>query len=363
MTASNTIVSTRIRTVVVPFRRPPRSASGALPDASLVLIDVETSEGFTGHSYLFAINPMMLSALANIVDNLSSLILGKPLAPLDLETEMRRSLTLLDTPGLVGLAIAGLDMACWDAHAKSMGLPLANVLGSGRKTVPAYNSCGLWIQDTGALAEEALQLVDEGEFSAIKLRLGRPDASEDIRAIEAVRNVIDDDVALMVDYNQSQTPVSAKTRLLSIDDMGLYWIEEPVRHGNFSACADLTAVCSTPIQIGENIQSNYELKEAIDCVAADYFMPDVQRIGGVSGWMRAAAQCHAAEIPMSSHLFPEISAQLLAATPTGHWLEYVDWAAPILEEPAKVIKGCLQLPDVPGVGISWNEDAVKRYQV
>lgn len=363
MSAHATIVGIEVRSVVVPFRLTPRSASGVLSDASLALIDVHTSVGITGHSYLFAISPMMLSPLANVVKALAGMIEGKALAPLDLEAELRRSLTLLDTPGLVGLAIAGLDMACWDAHAKVMGQPLASVLGSARTTVPAYNSCGLWIQEPAALADEALLLIDEGDFSAIKLRLGRPDPEEDIQAIEIVRARIDDSIALMVDYNQSQTPVSAKNRLASIDDLGLYWIEEPIRHGNFSACADLTALCDTPIQIGENIQSNYELKQAIESIAADYYMPDVQRIGGVTGWLRAAAQCHAAEIPMSSHLFPEFSAQLLAATPTCHWLEYVDWASPILLEPIKVIGGHVRLSSEPGVGINWDEDAIARYQV
>ena len=95
----------------------------------------------------------------------------------------------------------------------------------------------------------------------------------------------------------------------------------------------------------------------------DYVMPDVQRIGGVTGWMRAAALAHAFGMEMSSHLFPEFSAHLLAATPTAHWLEYVDWANPVLKEPLRIEKGCALIPDRPGAGIEWNEDAVGRYLV
>jgi len=66
---------------------------------------------------------------------------------------------------------------------------------------------------------------------------------------------------------------------------------------------------------------------------------------------------------MSSHLFPEISCHLLAATPTRHWLEYMDWAAPILAEPLEVVGGEVRIPEVPGSGIAWNEDAVPGFQV
>jgi len=103
------------------------------------------------------------------------------------------------------------------------------------------------------------------------------------------------------------------------------------------------------------------MAQALAARACDFCMPDAERIGGVTGWMRAAALAQAAGMEMSSHLFPEVSCHLLAVTPTCHWLEYMNWADPILQEPLAVNKGFIAIPEQPGIGMRWNEDAVKRY--
>ena len=165
----------------------------------------------------------------------------------------------------------------------------------------------------------------------------------------------------MSDFNQRLTVNEAILRGRMLDDEGLYWIEEPVRHDDYAGYARICAELQTPIQTGENLLNTFEMAEAIAADSLDYVMPDVQRIGGVTGWLRAAALAHAHGIEMSSHLFPEISCHLLAVTPTCHWLEFMDWAGPVLAEPVVVEDGHVQIPDRPGTGIAWNEDAVKRY--
>jgi len=357
----HTIVSIRARPVVAPFRITPKAATGQLTHAALALIDLETSAGITGRAYLFAFSPAMLPAVIATIDALSAMITGDELAPLTLEQKLRSSLRLIDTPGLVGLALSGLDMAAWDAHAQSVDLPLAQVLGSDCTAVQAYNSCGLWIQEVETLADEAEQLLEAANFSGVKLRLGRADPLADLAAVQAVKQCLASNICLMSDFNQSQSVSSALQRTQQLDDQGLYWIEEPVRHNDNAGSARVAAATRTPIQTGENLLGDFELKCAIEAQAADYYMPDVQRIGGVSGWLRAAALCHANQLPLSSHLFPEYSVHLLAASPTRHWLEYVDWANPILKNPVEVINGMAQVPQTPGAGIEWNEDAVKRY--
>jgi mandelate racemase len=147
------------------------------------------------------------------------------------------------------------------------------------------------------------------------------------------------------------------------DEGGVLWIEEPVRADDFAGTARIAREVTTPIQIGENFMGPEQMAQALAAGACDYVMPDAQRIGGVTGWMRAAALAQAAGLEMSSHLFPEVSAHLLAVTPTAHWLEYVDWADPILQEPLRVRDGFVALPDKAGIGIAWNEDAVRRYQI
>ncbi len=215
--------------------------------------------------------------------------------------------------------------------------------------------------DPALLADEASQLLAEGNHSALKLRIGRPNFKDDLAAVRNVKKRIGDDILLMTDFNQSLTVNEAVYRGRALDDEGLYWIEEPVRHDNYAGCAKIAAEVKTPIQIGENLLNTFEFQKAIDAKAAEYYMPDVQRIGGVTGWLRAAALAHAHNLDMSSHLFPEFSSHLLAVTPTCHFLEYVDWASGILQQPFEVKNGQVIIPDVPGVGITWNEDAVKKY--
>jgi mandelate racemase len=147
------------------------------------------------------------------------------------------------------------------------------------------------------------------------------------------------------------------------DEGGVYWIEEPVRADDFSGSHQVRLKVNTPIQIGENFMGPEQMAQALAAGACDYVMPDAQRIGGVTGWLRAAALAQGAGVEMSSHLFPEASCHLLAATPTCHWLEYVDWADPILKNPVELKGGNVVIPERPGLGMEWNEKAVKRYQL
>jgi len=145
------------------------------------------------------------------------------------------------------------------------------------------------------------------------------------------------------------------------DEGGVLWIEEPVRADDFAGCAKVAREIATPIQIGENFMGPEQMAQAIAAGCCDYVMPDAQRIGGITGWMRAAALAQGAGLEMSSHLFPEASCQLLAVTPTCHWLEYVDWADPVLQEPVRLKDGQAIGPARPGLGMRWNEKAVRRY--
>jgi mandelate racemase len=349
----------RVRPVLAPIRRPPVSASGAIPKAPLVLFDLETDQGVTGRSYVFGFAPWALAPIVGCAQGLFAMVKDDPLAPLDLEAKLRRQLALLDSPGLVGLALAGIDMAAWDALARARGVPLVTLLGGAPRPVPAYNSTGLWIQPVESLADEAEALLAEG-YTAIKLRLGRENFARDLAAVRSVKKRIGE-ATLMCDFNQRLTVNEALSRCRALDGEGLYWIEEPVRHDDYEGYARIAAATATPIQTGENLVNTFEMARAIALRSLDFVMPDVQRIGGVTGWLRAAALAHAHGIEMSSHLFPEFSLHLLGVTPTGHWLELMDWAAPLLEEPLRVKDGFARIPDRPGAGIEWDEAAVARY--
>jgi mandelate racemase len=237
------------------------------------------------------------------------------------------------------------------------------LLGGSVAPVPAYNSNGLWLTDVGALADEAEALVAEGGFKALKLRLGRDRLRDDLNAIDQVRRRIGVDVELMVDFNQGLTLGEALHRCHALDDQNIYWFEEPITYSNLAGYAQLSRELRTPIQLGENFYGPRAVSQAVAAGAGDHFMPDLMRIGGVTGWMRAAAIAAAAGIEMSTHLYPEFAAHLMRITETAHWLEWQDWADPVLQEPFSVKEGKIEIPMRAGAGIDWDEAAVKRYAI
>ncbi|HET6740329.1 MAG TPA: enolase C-terminal domain-like protein [Kribbella sp.] len=362
MTQPLTIRAIESSLVVLPMRRPLGTSVARITEAPLLLLDVHTAEGVTGRSYLFCYLEAAGQAAAALARDLSTALAGGPADPASVRARLASRFKLLGMRGLVAAVVAATDVACWDAASRAAGLPLARLLGARPRPVPAYNSNGLGLIGPDAAAEEALSLIDEG-FGAVKMRLGRPSAQEDLAAVRAVRTALGPDVAVMADFNQALDPAQARERCRMLDDEGLAWIEEPVRHDDYATSAELTRTLRTPIQLGENFAGPREMAEALRHGAADLMMPDLDRIGGVTGWRDAAALADAAGVPLSCHLYPEVSAQLLAASPTAHWLEYVDWADPILTEPLTILDGQAQPPDRPGNGLEWDNDAVQHYRV
>jgi mandelate racemase len=357
-----TIRSIRAVGVDVPMSFPLGTSAATLRSAPLLLIDLETEEGITGHAYLFCYVPAAAAAIAALLGEVLSAVKGEPVAPVDLWTKLVGRFTLIGVQGIVRMAMAGFDVACWDALALAAGKPLVALLGGAPRAIPAYNSNGLGLMAPEASADEAEKLL-AGGFRAVKLRLGHPTLEADLAAVRAVRKRLPDHVALMTDYNQALSVAEAIRRGRVLDGEGIYWIEEPIRHDDYRGCARLARELATPVQIGENFSQPHSMEQALIAGASDFVMPDLERIGGVTGWMRAASLAAAHGIEMSSHLFPEVSAHLLAATPTRHWLEYVDWAGAILAEPMRIENGNAVISDRPGTGVAWNEDAVKRYRM
>jgi mandelate racemase len=348
------------RPVIAPLPTPVRTASGSVDRAPLLLIDLLTDEGVVGHAYLFGYQPFTLAPLRDLVVSLGEMVNGRPLAPVELDRALRAKLTLFGTRGLQGMAVSGIDMAAWDALAVAAGLPLAALLGGQPRPVPAYNSVGML--PPGEAADEAAKTAAAG-FRALKIKIGWPSLAEDLAVVRAARRALPEDAELMVDFNQSLTTAEAIRRGRVLEGEGVAWIEEPVRADDFRGAAEVAAALATPVQIGENFTGPFEMEQALAAKASDFVMPDPQQIGGVTGWLRAAALAQAAGVPCSSHIFIEISSHLLAITPTCHWIEDLDVAAPILAEPLRPVDGTIQASARPGTGIDWDEAAVARYRV
>ena len=338
------------------------TSRGVITKAPLLLIDLETEEGVTGRSYLWCYFPAAMPAIAKILEEVARVVEGERLAPADLWSKLAERFALIGVQGIVRMAMAGFDVAAWDALAIAAGWPLATLIGSSPKRIPAYNSCGLGLMAPREVADEAEKLLARG-FRAVKLRLGYPTLAEDLAALHAVKKRIGSEIAVMVDYNQALSLAQALERGRALDQEGIYWLEEPIRHDDYAGNATLVRELETPIQIGENFSESSAMAVALAAGAADYVMPDLERIGGVTGWLRAAALAATHRIEMSSHLFPEVSAHLLAATPTAHFLEYMDWADRILAQPLEIVDGFAVVPQRPGNGLTWDAKAVEKYRI
>jgi mandelate racemase len=357
-----TVRAVRTVGVEVPMRYALGTSRGTITKAPLLLLDLETEEGVTGRSYLWGYFPAALPAIAKILEEVERVVKGEPVAPLDLWGKLAARFALIGVQGIVRMAMAGLDVAAWDALAVALRLPLATLLGSTPRPIRAYNSCGLGLMPAEKLADEAEELL-AGGFGAVKLRLGYPTLREDLAALHAVRKRVGADVLVMVDYNQALSLAEALERGRALDREGVYWLEEPIPHDDYPGYARLVRELRTPIQIGENFSLPDGMATALDAGAAGYVMPDLERIGGVTGWQRAAALAATNRIEMSSHLYPEASVHLLAATPTCHFLEYVDWADAVVEQPLKIHGGFAVPPDRPGIGLAWDKQAVEKYRI
>jgi mandelate racemase len=250
-------------------------------------------------------------------------------------------------------------MAFWDALGQVAGKPVVELLGGSARPIRAYDSYG--VVDPAA-DERALRHSLEQGFRGIKIKGGDGDAANDERVVKGVRALLGPDIALMIDFNQSLDPAEATRRIARLAPYDLTWIEEPVPQENLSGHAKVRATSPTPIQAGENWWFPRGFAEAIAAEASDFIMPDLMKVGGVTGWLAVAAQAEAASIPMSSHLFAEASAHMLAVTPTAHWLELLDFAGAILADPVRIADGTLTARG-PGLGIGWNEAAVAKYLV
>jgi mandelate racemase len=275
---------------------PHRTASGVITESPLVLTDVITDIGISGRSIVFTYTPAALKPTAELIQNCEALVKGDVLAPAEVEQKLAKRFRLLGTQGLVGIALAAIDMALWDALARVHSMPLVRLLGGTEKPVRPYGAVGY--DGEQGCAKTAEGWATRG-FTGVKAKIGYPTVQEDVAVVRAMRKAAGNDVAIMVDYNQSLTPTEAIERLRVLDNEGLTWVEEPTLAHDYAGHALVAREARTPIQCGENWWGTLDMQHAIEARASDFVMPDVMKIGGVTGWLRAATLAHANGIRMS----------------------------------------------------------------
>ena len=305
---------------------PLQTASGTLLRAPLLLITVTTKCGLKGQSYLFSPSTTLLPSLSHAISAVFEVIKGQPCFPETITDTILSNFKLFGGTGILTMAMAAVDIACWDIIGIASKQPIYKLLGATNTQVNTYQSSGLGIGNLASILTQADTFLSEGNF-IMKLRLGYNTLNDDIFTLEQLKKHLGDRGEIMVDFNQSLSFLDSKTRCSAIDDHGLLWIEEPVHAQALEQSAYLTKSLKTPIQIGENLWSLTEMERALSLQSSKYLMPDVGKIGGVTQWLRAAALAHKFGIKVSTHLYPEISCHLLAAIPNAHYLEYADWAS------------------------------------
>ncbi|AOK28263.1 MULTISPECIES: enolase C-terminal domain-like protein [Burkholderia] len=360
MSSALTFRELTVTAVRLPMSNPIRTASGLIADAPFVLIDLHTEQGVTGHAYLFVFTPLVLKPLSTLIASFGELLQGKQLIALDTRDLLESHFHLVGNTGLVSMAVAGVEMALWDAHARALGVPLSRALGGAPQPIPAYSSIGMLGVDASCrLAEQSL----ERGFRAMKIKLGHISLEQDLEVVAAVKSVLGTKSMLCVDYNQGLTVDEAIRRCRALDSFGLGWIEEPTRQDDYAGHARIARETITPIQMGENCFGTNELGKCIAAGASDLLMFDLMKIGGVSRWMQGAALADAASLSVSTHNYQEFSAHLMAVTPTAHWLQYYDYADLVLAEPMRIVDGNAMPNDTPGSGVEWDQSALARYRI
>lgn len=352
-----TIARIRARAVKAPMARPVRTASGALDAAPLLLVDVECREGAVGRAYGLGYASEALGPLVRFVENVAPALEGRPAAPADIAAHFERSFRLLGRQGLVCIALSVLDMALWDALGQAAGLPVAALLGAAPRPLPAYDSYGIVDPDRDQAQLEATLAAG---FRAIKIKLGAGTPEAEAAQVARVREIIGRGTALMVDFNQSQTVADAIRRTRLIEAQGLAWVEEPVPSEDFRGHATVRAAIGAPVMSGENWWYVNDMEKALAAGACDLAMPDVIKIGGLTGWLQVAGLAGARAVPLSNHTHVEASAHAMPAAPTSGWFEYLDLAGAILADPLVPVNGAVTARG-PGLGIVWDEKAVARH--
>ncbi|HCL69123.1 MAG TPA: mandelate racemase [Gammaproteobacteria bacterium] len=357
------VTTISVVTVNLPLQRSIVSAVGHYDKWPFIITEITLDNGVVGNSYICPYLLNYTQPIEFVIRELSGFVKNKPLAPADFYEIGLHQISLLGRSGIAMYALAALDIAMWDASAKDADLPLCEHLGGDLADVKAYNSGGLWLLPPEKLAKQAAELRHEGNFSALKIRLGRDNLDTDLKAIEAVRSQMDEEGHLLCDFNQVLTFNAAIPRLKALDQEGLYWFEEPIPYYELQNYAALRRVISTPLILGENFHGVDHATQSLEIGSGDAIMPDLMRIGGISGWIKTAALAEAYKKPVSSHLYHEVSAHLMRVTPTADYLEWMNWSDPLFKEPYQVKDGHLKIPERPGVGLELNREIIELYRV
>lgn len=331
--------------------------------ATFVTLTLKTDDDVEGIGYAGFTPPVMLPALKAALDGLAGLTIGMD----PLETEKIQAKLLFDgaygSPGgLVTRAASAIDVALWDIRGKALAQPVWKLLGGARRRVPAYASGKLWrTESLDSMAKSAAGFVEQG-FTAMKLRMG---AQKSLRAelerLRVVRDVVGPEIDLMVDINQGWDADRAIAAGREFDRDGLRWLEDPIHFEDLQGLRKVADALTTPICAGEYSYGVATLNHLVRAGSVDVLMVDLMRAGGLTGWTKAAHMAETFNVPVVTHLAPEIMAHGAAACTNALYVEHMPWSLPLFTEPPVVEEGEIVLSERPGLGLAFDQETIKRF--
>ena len=329
-----------------------------------IVVQITTDDGIGGFGLAFAEEDTRVKSLKVAIDELGEVMIGQ-----DVFRWAEAWEKLFEATGHMGhrgygiYALSAIDSALRVIQAKALGMPLARLLGGYRESAPAYASHLLfrnWSLDE--LQKDAASLVEQG-FRCMKMNMGDKPLSGEIERIKVIREAVGEDIDIMIDANWSWTIPQAIKMGHALKPYNVKWLEDPVASDDAEDLRRVADAIDIPIAAGETYCTKYEFRQLLEKQAANVLIVDLQRVGGVTEWMKVAAMAQAWKVPVASHLFDEFSAHLIAAVPNGFMVEYMPWWDLIYQEPPHVKDGYINIPEKAGLGYELDPDAIKKYEM
>lgn len=321
-----------------------------------VVVKLATTDGVEGVGVTF-FGGAMTRSLRQAVDDLGALVVGEnPLLVERVVDKLRQAASSAGPGGLFTLALSALDMALWDIRGKVLGQPVARLLGGHRDAVPAYASGALMRQFTLQQVETAAGRLAERGWGAMKTQLALPGATSpeiEVDRIRVIREAIGPGVQLMCDINQRWNTYQAIDIGARVEPYHLHWLEDVTRCDDYQGLARVTQALKTPIAGGEYVWGIEPFRQMLEARSVDVAMIDLVRVGGITQWMKVAGMAEAFNIPVVSHLIPEVHVHLIAAIPNGEIVEYMPWTRSLFADPPVPVKGVYAVPTAPGLGLAF----------
>jgi L-alanine-DL-glutamate epimerase-like enolase superfamily enzyme len=329
-----------------------------------VLVTVHTDDGLSGTGYSYTIGTGGRAVISLITDHLAPALLGRDARPVEALWRHMLDQTRATTVGAItSLAFAAVDTALWDLRGRRTHESLWQMAGAAHQRLPVYDTEGGWLHLTvDELVDSAKRSTAAG-LRGVKLKVGKPSLAEDAERLTAVREAVGPDVEVMVDANQVFTAAEAIRRARTYEPLGIAWFEEPLPADDLHGHQRLAASTCVPLAIGESLYSVQRFGAYLAAGAVGIVQVDVARVGGITPWLKVAHAAEAFNVAVSPHFLMELHVSLAAAVPNGIYVEHIPQLQAITRSSLAIRDGCVTPPDVPGIGIDWNHDALDNHRV